>query len=645
MSAAAPPLPDRPRAVAPAPDARADKARWLEVFRRQQQTERDALAAAESTWSWARLAAFAAAVVVWWPLGHLPWVAGGAALAALAAFVVTVRRHMDLRARREAHDRLLAVVDESRRRLGGAVELIRSAERPADDPALTPPLAGVLDDGPLWTLTDQERDDLDLFARPVGLFGLLNRTSTHVGAVRLCGRIDALMLDPAHIAARQAAVSWLAEHPAERITLLAAAAALRKEDRRLARLVQAIESCRPLHTAIPATLVCVWSVVSVALTLGVLALLMLGHLTFGWVLGALLSINMTIYFSLKPHTDEALESWRDTAWAARGWLGAARPAGVLPEEGELGRLRAALLGAVRPGALPALYPRLGWTESGGFIGLLVNSVAFSDLHVTRSILKRVLPHREALLSGISAVADLEVLLSLGCFAWEQPIACVPEVAAEPCIEIDRGRHPLIDPERVVANALRLDAAQRLWIITGSNMAGKSTFLRMIGTNVVLAQMGGLVSAEAMRWSPLRLITDLRARDNLAASESYFLSEVRHLRRMVLPPDGREPLLGLIDEPFRGTNSHDQTAASVAVARHLLASGHLFVLATHDRVLTELADGRAALNFHFRENLGRDGMVFDYRLHDGPATTRNALLVLEKEGYPRALLDEARRWGE
>ncbi len=211
------------------------------------------------------------------------------------------------------------------------------------------------------------------------------------------------------------------------------------------------------------------------------------------------------------------------------------------------------------------------------------------------------------------------------------------------LRVTAGRHPLVSPERVVPNTAALSPTERLWVITGSNMAGKSTFLRMVGINVLLAQIGCVATADEMRWSPLRLITDLRARDNLADGESYFLAEVRHLRRMVLPPAGARPILGLIDEPFRGTNSHDQTAASVAVVQHLLGSDNLFLLATHDPHLTKLADGNSARNHHFRENLESAELVFDYSLHDGPALTRNALRILELEGYPAELVEAAHKW--
>ena len=151
------------------------------------------------------------------------------------------------------------------------------------------------------------------------------------------------------------------------------------------------------------------------------------------------------------------------------------------------------------------------------------------------------------------------------------------------------------------------------------------------------------AARELRWSPLRLISDLRARDSLAKDESYFLAEVRHLRRMVLPPPSDTAIMGLIDEPFRGTNAQDQSAASIAVIRRLLTSGNLFLLATHDRNLTVLADGECARNYHFRENLSSDGMIFGYVLHEGPAPTRNALRILEREGYPPELVRQAYAW--
>lgn len=630
---------------APAADTRGESpAAWLDLYESEINQRREALARRESTWSWLRLAIFIVAVGVWPFLYLRPVLAGVLTIIAVVAFVIAVRRHQALREQREHVDRILQVIGETRRRLGGRVELIRDWQRPDRDDDDVSDLTSVLEHGPCWALTGQERDDLDLFAPPVGVFGLLNRTSTTIGARRLRDCMDNLMLSPEHIERRQQSVRWLAQHPAERLELLAELARLRIENRRLARLTRALREAHPLDLPLPAPALRAWSVFTGAGIVAAIVGVISGQFIFGWPLSLLILINMSLYGRLAGRLRHALDPWQDTEWAARGYLAVARcGVHVLPRDGELGVLRECFLAAGQHAALPRLMSRLRWTESGGLMGFLLNTLMLIDLHVARSLTRCVVAHQREMISGLAALADLEALLSLACFAWEQPVAAFPRFAPDARIEITGGRHPLIDPQRVVPNDVRLDGRTRVWVLTGSNMAGKSTLLRMTGTNVVLAQLGTAVAADAMNWSPLRLITDLRARDNLAASESYFLAEVRHLRRMVVPPDGDEPILGLIDEPFRGTNSRDQTAASLAVLQHLLESPHMFMVATHDRHLTELADGELARNYHFRENLGEHGMVFDYRLHAGPATTRNALLVLEREGYPPTLLERAHGW--
>jgi DNA mismatch repair ATPase MutS len=146
----------------------------------------------------------------------------------------------------------------------------------------------------------------------------------------------------------------------------------------------------------------------------------------------------------------------------------------------------------------------------------------------------------------------------------------------------------------------------------------------------------------MSLAPVRLLTDVRIRDDLAKNESYFLSEVRRLRRMVVDAGQETPLLGLIDEPFRGTNSSERTAAGIALVEHLSTCGNLFLLATHEERLAETAAGsETAENYHFQERLEEGGITFDYRLRPGPAVTRTAIRILEQEGYPPGLLERAR----
>jgi hypothetical protein len=607
---------------------------------------RGAAAAREARASWSRLAIFGGIIAAWAIFWSQPWIAACVTLLGIVAFAIAVRLHHTARDEREHADRLLLMAEESGRRTGGTVTLIRACERPTDAAGIDGLLPALGDEGRFWQLTDQERDDLDLFARPVGIFGLLNRTSTSLGARRLRDMLDRPLLSADRIRARQAAVTWLTEQSAPRDGMMAGFAALRNEDKRVARMVEAIHAARALKLFAPIAVLRGWSIIGLLLTLLSLGMCLAGHWNWATLGGAVLTINLVLYVMMRGELTTCIEPWLDTSWAVRGFEIAARHAGAsLPDKGELGALRSAFQAVAKPSCLPALHARVGWSESGGAMHILFNIVGFYDLHVASGLSACVVPHRTELLTAIAALGRLEALCSLACFAAEQPIRTTAEFSETREIEILGGVHPLVSPTHVISNDMRLDGARRIWIVTGSNMAGKSTFLRMVGVNALLAQIGTTPAARGMRLAPARLISDLRARDNLAESESYFLSEVRHLRRMIAPPAGDEPILGLIDEPFRGTNSQDQTAASVAVVRHLLASGHLFLLATHDRNLTTLADGSTAANFHFRENLGSDGLVFDYKLHDGPATTRNALRILEREGYPTSLLAEAHAWLE
>lgn len=608
----------------------------------------------EARASWARLGVFVAGVAGWIALGYdrpggLLW-----AGAAVGGFVWTVRRHLALRERFEDAERLVQACEESARRMGGAVVCIRDGAPPgAPSPeTLEPDLPCVHDDGRVWHLTAQERDDLDLFSPPVGIFGLLNRTSTRLGARRLRDALLGPLLDPERIVARQEAVKALAADTPTRLRLLAACAGLRGEDDRLTGFARAADGVRAPAPGAPVGALRVWSLASTAAfaACGVAALG--GAARWGWGMLAVLVVNGVLFAPLRRAVREAIAPWSETGWAVRRYAHVARlAAALLPEQPLLAGLRRLFEAVARPEALPRLARRCAWTESAGPIQVLLNGVGLYELHVAAAVSNVAIPRRAALLSGLAAIAELEMLLSLACFAAEQPCRCMPRLAERAGLEIRGGRHPLLDPERVVPNDVSLDDKRRIWIITGSNMSGKSTLLRMVGINTLLAQVGTVAVAEQMTWSPVRLVTDLTVSDSLAAGESYFLAEVRHLRRLLTAErDGAEgsgrqaaTLLGLIDEPFRGTNSVEQTAASVAVVKHLIGAGCLILLATHDRELTTLADGGVVQNFHFREDLGSSGMVFDYRLHAGPATTRNALRVLEREGYAESVLRDAHEW--
>ena len=595
----------------------------------------------------ARLGLFLAAGACWIPLHTTPWLAGTASVTLLAAFVAAVGLHRRLRAQREAGDRVLLMIDESIQRCTDWLPVIRHADRPTDAADAMGSVGTVLDNGRTWALTEQECDDLDLYALPIGLFGVLNRSSTDIGGRRLRDWLEHPSLDRQAIERRQQTVQWLETHSESRLRLMAAAATLRKQDAMVAKLATAIRNSSALPRPRMVLALRLWALPSLLLTGWAITGLAQGHIEYSFLLIALLLINGPLYWSMRSALTRCLRPWQAISPAARGYGHVAQQASrMLPEAGELGDVRAALKTVAVPSVLPALIRRMSWSESGGAMHTVCNLVFFYDVHVARMILKTVLPHRESLMTGLGAVADLEALCSLACFAFESRAGgqtCYPTISQEGGLEIRAGRHPLIMPDEVVANDVDVVPHARLWVITGPNMAGKSTLLRMVGVNCLLGQLGTAVSAEAMTMMPMRLLTDLSVRDNLARHESYFLAEVRHLKRMVEPSDDPVPILGLIDEPFRGTNSEEQVAASLAVVDHLIRLPHFILLATHEHRLTQLAEQRpTARNHHFHEQLGEQGMVFDYRLRPGPATARNALDVLVRERYPAALIEDARR---
>ena len=627
--------------------SQSDPLAWLGEHREKTQREHAAFTRTEHLGTTARLASFATAIFAAYLFRHTPWLSVMAGAALLGVFWWTVRWHREAKARRELFDRVLLVIDESVRRCTEWLPLIRSGTRPVDPKNTAAGVDTLLEQGRTSALTEQEFDDLDVYAAPIGLFGLLNRTSTPIGARRLRDLVEHPLLDREHLQRRRQTVQWLDRHATERLRIMAAAAILRDKDEMLSKAVMAIRHAAALPHSTLILLMRVWAWPSALITLWAVFRIGLGELVWGYALFTLILLNGSLYAVMRKALEGALGPWRNIAPALSGYAHlAVEAADVLPQEGELDRIREGLGTVADPAVLPALCRRIRWSESGGIMHTICNLVFFFDVHVAEMILRTALPHRDALLSGLAATADVEALCSLASYAFESRAGgtvCYPKFSDHVQFELVNGRHPLIPPDEAIGNDAALSEDTRLWVVTGPNMAGKSTFLRMVGINILLGQLGTAVTADDMTMAPVRLITDLRARDNLSRHESYFLAEVRQLRRMVEPEEDDAPIFGLIDEPFRGTNSQEQVAASLAVVEHLLRLPHLFLVATHEHRLTKLADEReAARNFHFNEELGEKGMVFDYRLRPGPAVTRNALDVLVREQYPAELVEDARR---
>jgi hypothetical protein len=234
--------------------------------------------------------------------------------------------------------------------------------------------------------------------------------------------------------------------------------------------------------------------------------------------------------------------------------------------------------------------------------------------------------------------ELEALNSLANFAALNPDTIFPEILStpttEPILQTCSIGHPLLPADVGVRNDFTLHHLGELVIVTGSNMSGKSTFLRILGINLVLAFAGGPVLANCLRVIPMRLCTSIQVSDSLSDGISYFYAEVKRLKTLLdaLREDHPTPLFFLIDEIFRGTNNQERRIGSDAYIRALAGGNGTGVISTHDLELTRLADEISGIfNYHFREDILDGRMVFDYHLRSGPSPTTNALRIMALEG--------------
>lgn len=249
-----------------------------------------------------------------------------------------------------------------------------------------------------------------------------------------------------------------------------------------------------------------------------------------------------------------------------------------------------------------------------------------DIHLTRYAVLWERQYGRCVQDAVYALAELEMLNSFAVLA-ELRSVCYPVICTkeqEPYINMQKGYHPLLNQRKTVPNSIQLDASPR--VITGSNMSGKTTFLRTIGINAILAYAGAPVCAEYMEISVMRPFTSMRITDDVNQGISTFYAEILRIKEMVEYSSKQRSMLCLIDEIFKGTNSADRIVGAEAVIRKLTKPHIICMISTHDFELCRLAD-----NYHFEEYYNSEGIQFDYRLRKGMCKTTNALHLLKLAG--------------
>ncbi|HXW05619.1 MAG TPA: hypothetical protein VD833_10340 [Vicinamibacterales bacterium] len=545
-----------------------------------------------------------------------------AALTLLAAFAALVVWHARVEARVAWFDALRTVCNRGVARLQRDWARLPPGEPPAGvDPGHHP-----------------YAQDLDLFGR-ASLFQWLGPAATPGGA-RILADWLLMAAPPAEVRERQQAVAALAPLEVWREELaahgvLAASARQIEIDRFLAwaeggELFGARAGL--VRIAVVVILVALWAGIGLHAAGVVDVAIWSGPLLAGIVLS----------FALAGRVSTALDRADAGEHALQRYAGLFEHAVAVPGQApRLGAIRDQLRAehATAPACMRRLNRILAFGELRRGAALLhfpVQALTLWDFHVVFA-LERWRRHTGShVRSWLAALADLDALAVLAGLQCDNPAWTVPVFVPEPVLDAHGLGHPLLDDGRRVANDLTIGPPGSIVLVTGSNMSGKSTLLRSIGLNVVLAQAGAAVCADRLALPACDLQTSIRVQDSLELGLSYFMAALGRLKGVVDAAEherGDRVLLYLLDEVLQGTNSVERAIAVRAVARHLLEAGAIGAMTTHDLGLAAEDPLKSSARLvHFTETVDESGaMRFDYRLRPGLATSRNALRLMQLIG--------------
>lgn len=269
------------------------------------------------------------------------------------------------------------------------------------------------------------------------------------------------------------------------------------------------------------------------------------------------------------------------------------------------------------------------------VSIALNALLLYDIQVWLRLGKWKAKHKTTFASWFEALSELDALISLSVFAFNNNESVTyPEVAKEEFTfqATDMG-HPLLHPATRVCNSFGFSEAPRVLIITGANMAGKSTFLRTLSVNLILAMNGAPVCAKAFRFSPCDLVSSIKIQDSLSNSESYFYAELVRIREIIEHVKQHPRTLVILDEILRGTNTRDKQTGSRGLLEKLISLNAVVLVATHDLALGELDQKYPGIvvNNCFEVELTGDQLIFDYKLKKGISQKLNASYLMKKMG--------------
>ncbi len=268
-----------------------------------------------------------------------------------------------------------------------------------------------------------------------------------------------------------------------------------------------------------------------------------------------------------------------------------------------------------------------------FAGLVTNALWMRDVHLVMRLEKWRRRYGGRVGKWLGAVAEADTLVSMATFRFGRPEYAVPEITDEVLLEVRGAGHPMLGRGGMVTNDLLVRDLHEFYIVTGANMAGKSTFLRTVGVGLVMALSGNVVCAQAFRCRPTALFTSMRTTDNLSKGTSYFHAELLRLQELVRTAEREERLFIILDEMLKGTNSQDKLNGSLRFLEKLASYRVAGLVATHDLALGGLQERFPDRFRNVCFEIGHRGreIVYDYKLHPGVSRNMNASILLEQMG--------------
>ena len=477
--------------------------------------------------------------------------------------------------------------------------------------------------------SDSYLDDLDIFG-PRSLFHLINRTTTTHGKALLSTLLRTPILAIPDIIRQQEAIRVMTGQPDKRQLLTAKGLLVDEKEGNLSSLLDWLATPSRIYGQKGVTILR-WLLI--AYNLFCIGLYLATDMYFPLLLGVILSWGITASYKnyiFRQHLliskKQAILDQYSSILAVFNTMNTQGSSLLQEEQTRTGRAYHAIR---RLSQLSAFFDQ----RLNMLVNILLNSFLLYDLQCMAALEKWKETYKKEFPEWIEAVGNIECLNSLATLAFSNPDFTYP-------VPLDGGQlqiaaagmaHPLIPAGERVPNDCTIGKDQRLVLVTGSNMSGKTTFLRTTGVNLLLAQCGAPVCAASFSFTPMQLLTSLRVSDSLQEHTSYFMAELKKLQRIIHRIHENTPSLVLIDEILRGTNSDDKTYGSEQFIRKLLQYPCLSFFATHDLSLGSLEQelpGQVS-NYCFESTIDGNELHFDYRLRQGIARNRNASFLMKK----------------